>query len=305
MVKSIMQKISSLFFILFILLYAPASLSQKKSLTLVLEWLANPDHAVLFIAKEKGFFAKEGLNVKIIAPADPDDGVKLVAAGHADLAVTYQPQFVRQTAQGLPLARIATLIDRPLNCLIVRKNEGIQQLADLKGKTIGYSSQSEGTLALSQLLASAGLKLSDVHLINVQYNLVQGLLTRRLDAVINVMRNVEPLELEALGQPVMVFPVEPAMPAYDELILVVHQSTLHAAYWPHLLKALQAATHYVLEHPEQSWRIFARHHPTLNNDLNHKIWYATLPYLAKHPGAWDKKREEAFTQFLKEHGQLT
>jgi putative hydroxymethylpyrimidine transport system substrate-binding protein len=300
-----MQKIISLFFILFLLVYAPVSLAQKKSLTLVLEWLANPDHAVLFIAQEQGFFAKEGLNVKLIAPADPDDGVKLVAAGHADLAVTYQPQFVRQIAQGLPLARIATLIDRPLNCLIVRKDEGIDHLIDLKGKTIGYSSQSEGILALSQLLASAGLKISDVRLINVQYNLIQGLLTHRLDAIVNVMRNVEPLELEALGQPVTVFPVEPAMPAYDELILVAHRSTLHAAYWPHFLKALQAATDYVLEYPEQSWRIFARHHPTLNNDLNHKIWEATLPYLAKHPGTWDKKQEEAFTQFLKENGKLT
>lgn len=294
-----MKKIASLFLLLFLESFSATGFAQKKSLTLVLEWLANPDHAVLFIAKEHGFFAKEGLNVKIIAPADPDDGVKLVAAGHADLAVTYQPQFVRQTQEGLPLIRIATLIDRPLNCLVVRKNEAIHQLTDLRGKTIGYSSQSEGTFALSRLLASAGLNLSEVHLVNVQYNLVQGLLSRRLDAIVNVMRNVEPLELEALGQPVTVFPIEPVIPAYDELILVVNQTAQHAAYLSHFLKALQEATDYVLQHPEESWQLFARNHPTLNNDLNHKIWRATLPYLAKHPAAFDAQRYATFAQFLK------
>ena len=64
---------------------------------------------------------------------------KLVAAKKADLAVNYQPQLQMQVTQGLPLVRIATLVDSPLNSLVVLKDGGITKLEDLKGKKVGYS----------------------------------------------------------------------------------------------------------------------------------------------------------------------
>ncbi len=65
--------------------------------------------------------------------------VELVAAGSAEVAITYQPDLMLQVAAGLPLVRFGTLIETPLNCLIVLKDGPIKSLADLKGKTIGYS----------------------------------------------------------------------------------------------------------------------------------------------------------------------
>ena len=108
---------------------APAYGGEK--LTLLLDWYINPDHAPLFIAREKGFFADQGLEVEIIAPANPNDPPKMVAAGKADIAVSYQHQHQVQVDQGLPLSRIATLIATPLNCLLVRADGGIRTLADL------------------------------------------------------------------------------------------------------------------------------------------------------------------------------
>src|SRR3546814_9566968 len=72
-------------------------------------WFVNPDHGPLVVAQEQGFFAAQGLEVEMIAPADPNDPPKLVAAGEADLAVSYQPQLHLLAAAGLPLARIGTL----------------------------------------------------------------------------------------------------------------------------------------------------------------------------------------------------
>lgn len=94
----------------------------------------NPDHAPIIIAQEKGFFTDEGLEVEVIAPADPADPPKLVAAGKADYAITYQPQLHRHQVQGLPLKYIGTLIATPLNCLMVKADGPIQKIADLKGK---------------------------------------------------------------------------------------------------------------------------------------------------------------------------
>jgi len=272
-----------------------------KPLTLILDWLINPDHAAIFVAEEQGFFSREGLQINIIAPSNPDDGPKLVAAGHADLAVSYEPQLVVQAAKGLPLIRIATLINHPLNCLIVKKDGPIHQLADLKGKRIAYTSHVEGTLMLNALLEKAHLRMNDVQTINVQYDLTQALLSNRVDAVINVMRNVEPLQMQFAHQAVKIFPVELAkIPTYDELIIIANKNKLSDPRLIKFLTALNKATHYLLSNPEKSWLIFARKHPALNNQLNHQIWEATLPYIAPYPINFNKNAYKKFMLFLQQ-----
>lgn len=277
-----------------------------KPLTLILDWLVNPDHAAIFVAKEQGFFTQEGLQINIIAPSNPDDGPKLVAAGHADLAISYEPQLLVQSSQGLPLIRIASLINQPLNCLIAKKDGPIHQLADLKGKRIAYTSHVEGTLMLNALLEKAHLKLSDIQTINVQYNLTQALLSNRVDAVINGMRNVEPLQMQFAHQVVTVFPVELGnIPRYDELIIIANKNKLSDPRLIKFLTALDKATHYLLNNPEKSWLIFAKNHPALNNELNHQIWQATLPYISRRPLSFDKKAYANFVLFLQQKHVLS
>ncbi|MFM2322792.1 MAG: transporter periplasmic substrate-binding component [Pseudomonadota bacterium] len=292
-----MRKKITLFYLLFLF----SNNISAKPLTLILDWLVNPDHAAILVAQEQGFFSREGVEVDIIAPPNPDDGPKLVAASRADLAVTYQPQLVVQAAQGFPLMRIATLIDHPLNCLIVRKDSAIYKLADLKGKHIAYTSHVEGTLMLSALLEKAHLTLQDVKTINVSYNLTQALLSQRVDALINVMRNVEPLQIQFAHQAVKIFPIElAAIPNYDELIIIANKNKLTDQRLIKFLTALNKATRYLLNNPEKCWRVFAINHPVLNNVLNHQIWQATLPYIARHPLSFDKKSYTQFMLFLKQ-----
>ncbi|MBL8674125.1 MAG: ABC transporter substrate-binding protein, partial [Rhodospirillales bacterium] len=89
--------------------------------TILLDWFLNPDHAALVIAKTRGLFAKRGLEVDLVVPADPSAPPKLVAAGKGDYAVSYQPQlqlFVAgsdRASDALPLVRVGALVDRPLN----------------------------------------------------------------------------------------------------------------------------------------------------------------------------------------------
>src|SRR5437879_3195671 len=116
-------------------IYSTTEAAEK--LTVLLDWFANPDHAPLFVAAQQGYFKEVGLDVNLIGPADPSDPPKLVAAGKADIAITYEPQLIEQVEQGLPLIRIATLIDKPLACLAVLNNSSIKTIRDLKGKRIG------------------------------------------------------------------------------------------------------------------------------------------------------------------------
>src|SRR5580700_9623745 len=95
-----------------------ATKPHMQRLTVILDWFPNPDHAPLIVAKQQGFFKEQGLDVELIGPADPKDPPKLVAANKADIGITYQPEFLQQVDQGLPLVQIGNLIDRPMNCLV-------------------------------------------------------------------------------------------------------------------------------------------------------------------------------------------
>ena len=79
-------------FLLSFLMTTPVFAAEK--MTLLLDWFVNPDHAPIIVAREKGFFADQGLEVEVIAPADPSDPPKLVAAGKAEpmgLPKVFQP----------------------------------------------------------------------------------------------------------------------------------------------------------------------------------------------------------------------
>ena len=116
------------------LLLPPSRRSAADKLTVLLDWFVNPDHAPLVIAKEGGYFARHGLDVELIAPADPSAPPRLVAAGQADIAVTYQPDLMLQIKEGLPLVRFGTLIETPLNCLIVLEGRAGQDARRPQGQ---------------------------------------------------------------------------------------------------------------------------------------------------------------------------
>ena len=66
------------FFLLATFCFAALPAQAADKLTVMLDWFVNPDHATLMIAQEKGFFAQAGLEVEMIAPADPNDPPKMV-----------------------------------------------------------------------------------------------------------------------------------------------------------------------------------------------------------------------------------
>ncbi len=276
-----------------------------KPLTVMLDWYANPDHAPLFVAQQQGFFQQQGLQVKLIGPADPSDPPKLVAAGKADLAITYGPQLIIQVARGLPLVRIATLVATPLSCLVVRADSGIKSIADLKNKRVGYSTSGMDSSTLTAMLKYHGLSADELTLINLRYNLTQALLSGKVDAVNGVMRNFELIQLQQAGiQGLAFYPEEQGMPSYDELVIVAKQQRLNDPRLAAFVRALEQGVEYLINHPEETWLQFSRLHPELNNDLNKQAWFATLPRFALRPAALDRGRYIKLAACLQQQGLI-
>lgn len=282
---------------------APAAAADK--LTVVLDWFVNPDHAPLVIAKEGGYFERAGLDVELIAPADPSSPPRFVAAGKADVAITYQPDLMLQIKEGLPLVRFGTLIETPLNCLIVLKDGPIKTLADLKGKKVGYSVASFQDAYLSAILKSAGLSGKDVELVNVNFNLVTALMSGQVDAAIDGYRNVELVQLELQNHPGIAFyPEEHGVPVYDELIYVTNNKMRNDPRLARFLHAIEDATIFLTNHPEEALAMFIKAHNDLGDELNRRSFMLTLPRFAKRPAALDVGRYDRFAAFLTEKGLI-
>lgn len=279
-----------------------AEQSSLEKLNVILDWFPNPDHAPLVIAQAKGYFKEQGLDVTLVGPANPSDPPKWVAAGKGDIAITYEPQFMQQVDQGLPLIRVGTLIDKPLNCLVTLDGSGIKNLADLKNKRIGSSETGLSGIMLKMMLQNQGLSRNDIELINVRYNLTQALLSRKIDAVTGMNRNFEVPQLELAGKkPVVFFPEEHGMPNYDELIFVIHTDKLNDKRIPRFLAALKKAVAYLDTHPAEGWQAFIKSYPEANNKVNHEAWFATMPYFAEDPANLRTSQWERFAKFLEQN----
>jgi putative hydroxymethylpyrimidine transport system substrate-binding protein len=280
---------------------APAAANDK--LTVMLDWLVNPDHAALVVAQEKGYFADEGLDVDLVAPADPNDPPKLVAAGKADLAVDYEPQLLMQVSEGLPLTRIATLVATPLNCLMVLDKGPIKTIADLKGRKVGFSVSGFEDALLATMFEKNGLTLKDVTLVNVNFSLAPAVISGQVAAVIGAFRNVEVQQMAVEGHPARAFyPEGEGVPPYDELILVANKDKRADPRFRRFVAAVERATLYVENHPAEAWSLFIRRHKDLDDEVNRRAWAATLPRLAADPAALDHARYARFAAYLKTRG---
>jgi len=274
-------------------------------LTVLLDWFVNPDHAALIVARERGMFSAAGLEVELIAPADPSAPPRLVAAGQGDLAITYQPQLHSQVAQGLALTRVATLAETPLNALVALKDGPVKTLADLKGRTIGFSVGGFEDALLKAMLATAGLGLDDVKLVNINFSLSPSLIAGKVDAVIGAFRNFELNQLDIEGAPGIAFyPEEHGVPVYDELVLVARSDSLDKPALRRFVDVVEEATLWLTNHPDEAWALFAKSAPELDNELNRRAWADTLPRLAKRPAALDRGRYERFAAFMKASGLI-
>ncbi len=272
-----------------------------------LDWYVNPDQAPLLVAYTEGFFKAKGLDVELLTPTDVNEPIQMLAMGKVDVATTYAPHLIVEVSRGAPLRWLATSVRQPLDCLTVLKSSGIKNPGDLKGKTIGYSSGAFGNSMLRGMLAKYGLTLNDVTLVNVKMNLIQSLLTHRVDAVAGMMRSIEPVEIEAMGYPVTLFyPEDYGIPKYDELIFIANANAMraHPERYKNFVEALTEGAEYLKANPEKSWDDVSHRFPDAlipamsMAQVNHQVWKASIPYFASNPGVVDRASYEALADFL-------
>lgn len=142
------------------------------------------DDAQVMLAYEAGLYEKYGLNADLVEFSSGTDLIKAIVGGGLDIGVLGFSNAFTWSSRGADL-KIVSGAQRGYHSLLVRNDSGIQEVADLKGKTL--ASQKQGSTAdivlKGVMLANAGLEPSDLNIMGVAPAVaVQSLVGGRVDA---------------------------------------------------------------------------------------------------------------------------
>lgn len=145
-----------------------AASGEKKDLrevNVVLDWYPNAIHTFIYTAIERGYYAEEGLDVKVRFPANANDALALVAAGKAEIGMYYQQDVIQAVAnQGTKIKSIGAIVQSPLSIVLSLKDKNITSPSDLVGKTVGYGGTALSESIVKTMMEYVGADASDVNL---------------------------------------------------------------------------------------------------------------------------------------------
>ncbi|MGP9767950.1 ABC transporter substrate-binding protein [Halomonas sp. AOP13-D3-9] len=277
-----------------------------KRVTLMLDWYLSPQHAALVIAKERGLYAAQGLEVDIQSPADPSIAIKLLTAGEVDLALTRQPLLHLQVHNGAHITRIATLIETSLTAVIVTGEEQAETDSTLAGLHYGYTTGEGRDLSIPRLLPRSVQQTDDfTPPVNLHFDPIRAIREGQIDAVADGFYHYLPQQLatEGINTHVIRFD-ELDIPRNDGLVVLANSDTLarRADTWSRFVLALEQASHWIIDNPDAAWDLLVRAHPVLDNDINANAWEDILRRMALSPAALDSRRYAGFETFLQQAG---
>jgi putative hydroxymethylpyrimidine transport system substrate-binding protein len=255
--------------------------AARESLRLMLDYFPNADHAGIYAAEGTGAFDRVGLDVEVQTPSDPSAPLKLLAAGRVDLAISYEPELLLARDQGQKLVAVGALVQAPLTSVVSIGRNAISDPRQLAGKTVGTAGIPYQSAYLKAILTQAGVDPAQVKEVNVGFNLVPAMLSRRVDATLGAFWNYEAIELAQQRRRPKVIRMEKAgVPTYDELVIVAREEDLRengGARVRRFMRALGEGVRALRKDPDAGITPLLRANRDLDRRLQEASVKATLP----------------------------
>jgi NitT/TauT family transport system substrate-binding protein len=153
----------------------------KKLIVTVTPW---PASAAVYVARQRGFFLDEGLDVRVEPYLSGHLGLAAVLSGKADLATVGETPIARAALDAKPLAVVATLCeaDRMIR-IIARKDRGIAKAEDLKGRRVALTAGTTAEFYLDILLTTSSIDPRAVRIVDLPPDgVVRALINGEVDA---------------------------------------------------------------------------------------------------------------------------
>lgn len=287
--------------------------SELETVDIVLDWYPNAVHAFLYEAESKGYFADEGLKVNIIFPSNATDPITMSAAGKADIGLYYQPDVIIAKAnENIPVEVIGAVLQKPNNIITYLNETGIKTPADLKGKTIGYASDEASNAIMAQVLKSANLTMDDVEMVDVGFELMSAMTTKRVDATYGCVVNHEIPQLEENGFDVgYMEPSKYGVPEFYGLLMVTSKDGLekNKDKYTRFIRACKKGFEDVKKNPDKTMSLIIENQNEenfpLSKSVEDKSMQVLLPMMETDEAAFlsqDSKSWKEAIDWMKESG---
>lgn len=205
---------------LYILLFIILALTQAKAQKIIniqLLWKHQFQFAGFYIAREKGYYANLGLNVKIHEWNTDANLVDDVLSGKTQYSVVRQNSLI-DISKNKPIVYLATIYQTSPMVVLADKSSNIKSVKDFKNKKIMLTKNQFNDPSITSMLSSNDMKISDLVQIEHSYN-VKDLLDKKTDLMISYASNEPFLLKEIGGEPVVFAPDDFGFRFYNDLII--------------------------------------------------------------------------------------
>lgn len=129
----------------------------KETVTIALDWVPNTNHTGVYVAQQQGWYAAEGLDVKILPYAEGATPDVQVAAGKADFGFSFEEAVTMARAANQPVVSVAAVLQKNTSAFVTLKDSGLDRPAKLEGKRYaGFGSPFEEPVIAAVITCDGG-----------------------------------------------------------------------------------------------------------------------------------------------------
>ena len=279
---------------------------QLKKVTVILDWVPNTNHTGLYVAKDKGYYAAEGLDVDIIQPS-AGDTASLIAAGKGQFGISYQEEvtMARTAENPLPVKAIAAIIQHNTSGFAAPVSKNIKSPKDFEGKVYGgWGSPSEPAI-LKAVMEKDGGDFSKLRIVDMGTEDFFAATTKGGIDFEWIFYGWTGIQAKLQNFPINYIPVAKLDPDLDYYTPVIIASDSLLKNDPELAKAFMRATskgyQYAMSNPVDAAKILVKYNPEIDISLAKASQEYLKDQYQADAGRWGEMKKSVwdnYTRFL-------
>lgn len=271
-----------------------------RDVTVVLDWTPNTNHTGLYVARDKGFYEEEGLNVEIALPGEAGAD-KLVAAGNAEFGVSVQENVTLARSENVPIVSIAAVIQHNTSGFAAPVDKQIRSPKDFEGKIYGGWASPVEEAILDSLMQNEGADPSKVTSVSIGTADYFTAVKRDIDFAW-VFYAWTGIEAELRNEPLDMVYLRDYAEELDYYTPVLVTSEQMIADQPELIEAFMRATargyQFAIDDPLAAAEVLIAAEPDLDEELVKASQEWLSPMYQDDAPRWGEQKPEVWQRYL-------
>ncbi|ENH97233.1 sulfonate/nitrate/taurine ABC transporter extracellular binding protein [Gracilibacillus halophilus YIM-C55.5] len=275
------------------------SSDELTEVTFVLDWTPNTNHTGLYVAKDKGYFKEQGLDVEIITPGETSAD-KIVASGEAQFGISAQESVTEARVQDIPIVSIGAVIQHNTSGFAAPVEKNITSPADFAGKTYGGWGAPVESAVIDSLMKQEGASVEDVKITNIGNTDIFTAFERNIDfAWIYYGWDGIEAELRGIDLEMMYLTDYSEKLDYYTPVITTNETMINdnPETVRKLMKAVSKGYKFAIDQPEEAADILIEAAPDLDEELVRESQKWLSPRYQDDAEQWGIQTEEVWSNY--------